>query len=69
MFVILKLSDPPAGSEGWPVDEIWELRRVLQETIDEVDPEFDLPWYVRFVPFSAVESDGDESVEVDSSEF
>jgi hypothetical protein len=27
------LADPPDGMETWPVDELWELRRVAREVI------------------------------------
>ncbi len=30
------LADPPAGADTWPVDELWELRRIAREVVPKV---------------------------------
>ena len=49
LFVVLVLTDPP-DQGTWPVDDLWELRRVVRETIAEQAPDLDMPWYVVFEP-------------------
>jgi hypothetical protein len=60
------LADPPKGMETWPVEELWELRRVarevvpqsisknLQELANERDIDVDdlppISWTVEFKP-------------------
>lgn len=29
------LADPPDGMDTWPVDELWELRRIAREVVPE----------------------------------
>lgn len=54
LFVILVLSDPPAGADTWPVDDLWELRRLTREAIADItkklDPQWEMPWFVSFEP-------------------
>jgi hypothetical protein len=54
LFVVLVLSDPPAGNESWPIDDLWALRRITQETIADLtkrfDPDWEMPWFVSFEP-------------------
>lgn len=70
LFVIVTLSNPPAGQETWPVDDIWALRRLFRRKILEVDPELEIPWFISFRPADAdaldpedegdqIETDGD----------
>jgi hypothetical protein len=54
LFVVLVLSDPPAGEESWPIDDLWDLRRITRETIADItrrlDPDWEMPWFVSFEP-------------------
>lgn len=54
LFVVLLLSDPPAGEESWPIDDLWDLRRITQEAIADItkqlDPDWEMPWFVSFEP-------------------
>jgi hypothetical protein len=53
-FVVLVLSDPPTGHESWPIDDLWALRRITREVIDEIkeelEPNWNLPWFIVFEP-------------------
>lgn len=49
LFVVLVLSDPPADAETWPVDDLWGLRRIVRDTMTELEPDLpEMPWYVVF---------------------
>lgn len=54
LFVVLVLSDPPPGQESWPIDDLWDLRRITRETIADItkrlDPNWEMPWFVSFEP-------------------
>lgn len=54
VFLILVLSDPPAGAETWPIDDLWELRRITREVISnlkaQLEPNWEMPWFVSFEP-------------------
>jgi hypothetical protein len=50
LFVVLVLANPPKGLDHWPVEELWELRRIVREAIAEQTPQLDVPWYVVFEP-------------------
>jgi len=68
LFIILMLSNPKKGQATWPVDHLWELRRVVRSRVREVAPDLDAPWFVAFEPEEADELDPDdrrEQVEVD----
>ncbi len=49
-FVVLVLSDPPSGMEAWAVEDLWQLRRIVRQAINDELPELELPWYVVFEP-------------------
>lgn len=48
VIVTLVLADPPAGLETWPVDDLWEIRRLVNDVVREVDPELEIPWLTSF---------------------
>jgi hypothetical protein len=50
LFVVLVLTNPPAGLDHWPVDDLWELRRRVRAAIADKLPDLDIPWYVVFEP-------------------
>ncbi|HEV7942518.1 MAG TPA: hypothetical protein VGP17_06925 [Solirubrobacteraceae bacterium] len=50
LFVVLVLENPPDDRDHWPVDELWELRHIVRQTIAERMPNLDMPWYVVFEP-------------------
>jgi hypothetical protein len=33
IVLTLVLADPPAGMDTWPVEELWELRRIAREVV------------------------------------
>jgi hypothetical protein len=49
LVIVLVLSDPPPGAETWPVDDLWELRRIVRDVVAEVGLSPDnMPWSVAF---------------------
>ena len=68
VFLVLVLSDPPGGAETWPVDDLWELRRIARQAVSRVAPDLDQPWYVAFEPEHPDEPGPDDlSINVDES--
>jgi hypothetical protein len=65
LFVVLVLANPPEGLDHWPVDDLWELRRIVRAAIAERVPDLDVPWYVVFEPEHPDLDDGDEAQEED----
>lgn len=68
IFFELTLSDPPAGLDTWPVDDIWEIRRVVQKIMAAAGPELEVPWFLSFVPESSEDlepEDARDQVDVD----
>lgn len=49
LFVELTLTDPPEEPGTWPVDEIWQLRRIVRDAVSALDG-IELPWFVFFEP-------------------
>jgi len=60
VIVKLVLADPPAGLETWPVDDLWEIRRLTNEVIRQVDPELETPWLISFEAEDPGELDPDD---------
>lgn len=58
LFVVLVLANPPDGMDHWPVDDLWQLRRLVRAEIGERLPNLEIPWYVVFEP-EHPELDGD----------
>ena len=58
VFLDLTLSDPPEGEETWPVDDILELYREIDEEATEL--ELTLPWYVTLQKQTPEEQETDE---------
>ena len=54
VFFVLVLSDPPAGTETWPIDDLWELRRITRQVVADLvaqwEPSWEMPWFVSFEP-------------------
>jgi hypothetical protein len=68
LFVKLMLSDPPAGMDTWPVEDVWELRRAVRDVITGLEPQPNVAWFISFVPESAEELEPDDlagEVEID----
>jgi hypothetical protein len=65
LFVVLVLANPPDGLDHWPVDDLWELRRIVRTAITERIPNLDVPWYVAFEPEHPDLGDGGEAQEAD----
>jgi hypothetical protein len=63
LFVVLVLANPPEGLDRWPVDDLWELRRIVRAAIAERLPQLDIPWYVIFEPEHPDLADGGEAQE------
>jgi hypothetical protein len=49
LFVELTLTDPPEEAGTWPVDDIWQLRRLVRDAVSGLEG-IDLPWFVFFQP-------------------
>ncbi len=49
VFVTVMLSDAPRGQDTWPVEDVWMLRRLVQESVDEIAPDLATPWFLRLV--------------------
>lgn len=58
LFFDLVLADPASGQETWPVDEVLELQRRIDDHAAEVGLE--PPWHVTLLPESPGESPSDE---------
>jgi hypothetical protein len=41
----LTLSDPPLGADTWPIDDLLEIYRIIDDTA--IALELSLPWHVR----------------------
>ena len=68
VFVELILSDPPAGMDTWPVEDVWALRRAVREAIENLDPELDMSWFISLAPEREEELDPEDTggqVEID----
>lgn len=73
LFVELVLSEPPKGAETWPVDDLWELRRMVRDVKARVEAQAEsardeLPWYIVFESENYVsldDEDIDELLDVD----
>lgn len=50
LFIVLVLSDPPAGHDSWPIDDLQAMRQGLRERIAPHLDELPLPWFVVFEP-------------------
>jgi len=50
LFIILVLSDPPAGHDTWPVEDLRELRQFVREYLGSRLTELGMPWFVAFEP-------------------
>jgi len=61
VIVKLVLSDPPAGEETWPIEDLWEIRRMTNSAIREVDPDLKIPWAVSFEPENPGELDPEDT--------
>lgn len=49
LFLVLTLTNPPAGHETWPTDDIWALRERVREAMASVD-DVTVPWFITFQP-------------------
>jgi len=49
-FIIVVLSDPPAGQDAWPVADLRAIRQSLREYIQSRAPDLPIPWFVVFEP-------------------
>lgn len=69
VFVTMTLSDPPAGHDTWPTDDIWVLRRMVRSAMQRVAPDFDMPWFLQLQAEHPDDHGDDEMVvEVDTSD-
>lgn len=50
LFIVLVLSDPPAGEETWPVNDLRALRQAVREALEPKLAEIGMPWFVSFEP-------------------
>lgn len=49
LVIVLVLADPPDDAETWPVDDLWALRRIVRDVVDEVGTPSDvMSWFVSF---------------------
>lgn len=60
VIVKLALADPPRGLDTWPVDDLWEIRRLVNDTVRQVDPELEIPWLISFEAEDLDELDPDD---------
>ncbi len=58
IFLDLTLSDPPVGEETWPLDDILELQRRIDDQANELG--LTLPWHVTLQKESPEELETDE---------
>lgn len=66
LFLELTLTNPAAGEETWPIDDIWALRRQISDVVASVE-EITGPWFIRFQPEDPGElepTDLDEQLDV-----
>jgi hypothetical protein len=49
LFIEPTLTDPPEEAGTWPVDDIWQLRRLVRDALNGLEG-IDLPWFVFAVP-------------------
>lgn len=56
LFVVLVLKNPEG--ETWPIDDIWELRRIARERISPF--RLDSPWFLELEPEEPDELDPDD---------
>lgn len=61
-FIVVTLSDPPAGEETWPTEDIWRLRRRVGRAIRHLDPEVSLPWFLQLQTADPDDHGDDETV-------
>jgi hypothetical protein len=48
LFVRLTLTEPPAGEETWPSDDVLRLRRLVRDALLRMLHDDALRWYVSF---------------------
>jgi hypothetical protein len=48
LFVHLTLSDPPAGAETWPSQDVLRLRQLVRDAVLRMLSDDGLRWYVSF---------------------
>jgi hypothetical protein len=73
LFIVLVLSEPPKDAETWPVDDLWQLRRIVRDTKARMEAQAEsardeLPWYIVFESENYVsldDEDIDELLDVD----
>jgi hypothetical protein len=67
LVIALTLNDPPRGRDTWPVEDLWELRKIVLVVKTELESELgplDLPWAVAFEPESSEELDSEDLREI-----
>jgi hypothetical protein len=66
LYIVLVLSDPPAGQDTWPVDDLWALRSRVRAAV-ATSESITEPWFVMFEPEHPGELDsGDLSEQLDA---
>jgi hypothetical protein len=44
--IIVRVVLAPPEGDTWPVEDVWELRRMIRDVIASVDPELEIPWVI-----------------------
>ena len=60
LTIVLVLSDPPAGRETWPVEDLRALRDGLREILAPHLDSLGMAWYVAFEPEHPELDDSDD---------
>jgi hypothetical protein len=63
IIIKLILADPSEGLDTWPAEDLWSIRELTRDLINEADPDGTIPWVVSFEPESAGELDTDDTAE------
>ncbi|MBS1881626.1 MAG: hypothetical protein JSS97_01565 [Actinobacteria bacterium] len=65
LFITLVLSGPPSGADTWPIDDLWALRRMTREVVNELERELEtgmpIRWAIEFEPEVPDEIDEDDA--------